>query len=390
MFLEKDFPPDPRVENEAMSLIEEGYEVHLFSLNYKKGLPKKETINGIHLHRYQVGRITYKLSALAYTLPFFRWIISPLIKGFINQVKPDILHVHDMVIAEAVMKVNNKNKPVILDLHENRPAIMEQYKHTNVFPGKYLIDLKRWHQKQDELIRKADNIIVVTEEAAEYYTNRTDELREKFIAVPNTIKLEVFENYPIDYELIKRFDDNFCILYLGDTGLRRGTMTAIEALVHLKEKISNIKLILVGESSADPQLRSRAGELGVTDYVAFEGWQDLSLFPSYIKGADICISPILRNLHHDTTYANKIFQYMALGKPIVVSECPPQAKVVEENDCGLIHTAGDAIDLTKKIIDLAENEKERVRMGQNASLAIVKNWHWNLKSRDLIELYGTM
>jgi len=81
---------------------------------------------------------------------------------------------------------------------------------------------------------------------------------------------------------------------------------------------------------------------------------------------------------------------MALGKPIVVSECPPQAKVVEENDCGLIHTAGDAIDLTKKIIDLAENEKERVRMGQNASLAIVKNWHWNLKSRDLIELYGTM
>jgi len=37
---------------------------------------------------------------------------------------------------------------MILDLHENRPALMELYAHVNGFPGKYLIDLSRWKRAQ--------------------------------------------------------------------------------------------------------------------------------------------------------------------------------------------------------------------------------------------------
>jgi len=34
MILDKIFPPDPRVENEAVSLVENGFEVYLFCLKY--------------------------------------------------------------------------------------------------------------------------------------------------------------------------------------------------------------------------------------------------------------------------------------------------------------------------------------------------------------------
>ena len=44
----------------------------------------------------------------------------------------------------------------------------------------------------------------------------------------------------------------------------------------------------------------------------------------------VCISPLLRNLHHDTTYANKIFQYMALAKPLLVSDATAQKNIILE------------------------------------------------------------
>ena len=48
MVLDAEFPPDSRVENEAVSLIGAGHEVHLFSLNYGSH-PDYEEINGIHV-----------------------------------------------------------------------------------------------------------------------------------------------------------------------------------------------------------------------------------------------------------------------------------------------------------------------------------------------------
>ena len=130
-FLDQSFPPDSRVENEAYSLIRAGHEVHLFSLDYQKLTPTEEEINGIKVHRYAAGKLTYKLSALAYTNNWFKKSISKHIKNFINKVNPDVLHIHDMVIAQSVMDLNRDSYqlPVVLDLHENRPEIMQYYPH---------------------------------------------------------------------------------------------------------------------------------------------------------------------------------------------------------------------------------------------------------------------
>ena len=78
MILDKPFPPDPRVENEALTLIEAGYEVFLFCLTYKND-KTSETYKGIQLRRYSSGKIEYKLSALSYTLPFYGIKLTPFL-----------------------------------------------------------------------------------------------------------------------------------------------------------------------------------------------------------------------------------------------------------------------------------------------------------------------
>ena len=84
MILDDVFPPDPRVENEAITLINSGYEVFLFCLS-NSNQNTNETINGIKIRRYRSCNLAYKLSALSYDLPFYKMIMKPKIRHFIKE-----------------------------------------------------------------------------------------------------------------------------------------------------------------------------------------------------------------------------------------------------------------------------------------------------------------
>jgi glycosyltransferase involved in cell wall biosynthesis len=389
MFLDTDFPPDSRVENEAVSLINKGHEVFLFSLSYKPFVLAEENVNGITVCRYKSSNLIYKLSALVYTIPLFSILIKNKIRQFIERVKPDALHIHDMPLAETVFKANRKYKlPVTLDLHEDRPEIMKLYPHLQKFPGNILISPKEWARKQIDFMKMANSVILVTEEANEKYSNLHAELSDKIIVVPNTINPEIFYKYSISKDLINRFSKDMIILYVGDTGLRRGTDTAIKAMPSVIEKFPTAKLVLVGKNSEDDSLRKLVDQLQIGENVIFEGWQNVTLFPSYIKASNVCISPLKRNPHHDTTYANKIFQYMAMGKALVVSDCPAQQNVIENENCGLVHQAENETDLAKKLIQVLSNTETANQMGLNGKKAVDEKWNWHKTSLALITLYN--
>jgi glycosyltransferase involved in cell wall biosynthesis len=387
MILDNSFPPDSRVENEAVSLIAAGHEVFLFSLDYQRDKPSREIINGIKVYRYFPHPVIYKLSALAYSLPFFRKLITPLIQHFIDETKPDVVHIHDMLLGRTGILVARKNNlPVVLDLHENRPVIMRQYAHLKKLPGRLMIWPSWWEKAQKDLVLLSEKIVVVTEEAKNQLLSDYNKLASDVIVVPNTIHPDIYLSYPVKHDIIAS-SSAYTLLYMGDTGLRRGTDTAIKSLKIIRNKGYDVRLVLVGSNTEDYQLNSLVKELQMQPYVLFEGWQDVSKFPSYTAVSDICLSPLKRNLHHDTTYANKIFQYMAMGKPVVVSDCPAQARVITETQAGLVHRAGDPTDLASKIITLLDNSPLRKKMGDNAAQAVITKWNWKNTSKDLILMY---
>ena len=105
MILDAPFPPDPRVENEAVSLVKAGHQVFLFCLKYKDE-KSSEIINGIHVKRYKSNKLEYKLSALVYTVPFYTFLMKKKIHQFIEETKIDAIHIHDIKIAQAVYSAN--------------------------------------------------------------------------------------------------------------------------------------------------------------------------------------------------------------------------------------------------------------------------------------------
>ena len=390
MILDATFPPDPRVENEAVSLINAGHEVFLFCLKYQDE-KSSEVINGIQVKRYNSNKLEYKLSALAYTVPFYTILMKIKIHQFIKDTKIEAVHIHDIRIAQAVFNANKKhNLPVVLDLHDNMPEVMKLYPHLQKFPGKYVISPKRWKLKEEEFILKADKVISVSPEFIDTLIARLPSEKEKFVLVPNTIRKSFFEDYKVDVNITERYKNKFVILYLGDTNIRRGLQTVISSVATLQQKISNLKLVIVGKNTTDTILKQQVEELKISEFVDFEGWQNVTLFQSYILSSAICISPLHRNLQHDVAYANKIFQYMSFAKPLLVSDAIAQKRLVEKTNSGLVHQEKNVEDFTDKVLKLYADETLRTELGENGKHFVRNEFSWEQTSKKLLHLYDNL
>jgi len=100
MILDAPYPIDPRVSNEASALISAGHDVYLFCLSYSKKFIEKEVVNSINVRRYYCSRLTYKFSALAYTFPFYKMIMSRKINNFLisNNIEKFIFMIFKLLV----------------------------------------------------------------------------------------------------------------------------------------------------------------------------------------------------------------------------------------------------------------------------------------------------
>jgi len=389
MIFDDEFPPHPRIWNEAFNLMEAGHEVYLYCFDYK-GRPKHETLNNLKIIRSQKSRLIRKLSALAYTTSLYHRIIYKDIAQFVKSYGIEIIHVHNIRVARAVLYASPNVKMKILDLHENIPEIMKSYNHVTSFPGKYFIFPSIWKKWERRFVLDFDKIIVVTEFAKNDLLENYQIDEKKVIVVPNSVQESFYKSIQLNNDIITRFSSGFNVLYFGDTGIRRGLETVIRAAEVLKNSIPNIQIIIVGSSTSDDYLKHLTSKLKLDNQICFEGFQDEKLLQSYITTSNVCISPLLRNRHHDTTYANKIFQYMALGKPLLVSDCTAQQEIVNRVKCGLIHKAGNINDFVKKLRWMYENPNKTSEMGLKGQAFIANEFNQKKQSKEMIDFYNNL
>ena len=143
------------------------------------------------------------------------------------------------------------------------------------------------------------------------------------------------------------------------------------------------RLEIIGDGTERRRLSGIAKEVGVEKSVSLEGWREFSAVPGLIGGSSICVIPHLKSEHTDTTIPNKIFDYMAMGKPIVVSDCEPLQRLVREEQCGVVFRSGDGWDLSRKIIQLLE-DKDRDAYGRNGKRAVELKYNWDIDAKTMI------
>ncbi len=387
MILDAIYPSDARISNECDELIKNGHEIYLFCLSYQKNYIKKEVINKINIRRYYCSSLTYKLSALANDMPFYTILMKSNIKNFVVNDKIDRMHIHDIQIAKAAVHICKKyNLKYTLDLHENRHEIMKFYKHVNSFLGKLLISIKRWRKAEEKFVSKADKIIVVTDQAKNELIERCKISSNKVIVYPNTVRKSFYQNKKFNKEIKEKYSKNYVLLYIGNTSKRRGLDTVLDSMSSLEKEIPKIKLLIIGKSSYDYKIKAKINRLKISNLVDFLGWKKEDELYKYLLISDIGLSPLYKNEHHDTTYANKIFQYISFNIPVLCSNSNAQAELIKKFNCGKVFEEKNTEDFISNVRLLINNKDLYSKLEKNCSDAISK-LNNNVVSKDLIKIY---
>jgi glycosyltransferase involved in cell wall biosynthesis len=393
MILDNEFDGDTRVQNEVLSLTKYGFKVYILCFNHGKK-KKLEDFNGATIVRFFFPQVLKnKLRFFNNTfLDAYSYVWSFKIRQFIKEYKISVLHSHDLYMAKSVIVANRKfNLKTILDLHENFPAALKSYTWTKSWLGKLLINPDRWIIKEKKLLKKFSKIILISNEFKEVLKNKYPNLEDKFVVYPNYPNVEKLMDFKIDTNIIPKKDE-FIIFYFGGIAERRGIFTLLESLKILLKTSYLFKVLLIGpvDKSDKQKLNSFLKDKAIRNNIIYYSWRDISFLPSYIHVSDVCVSPLIKNDQHESGVANKVFQYMLFKKPIIVSNCIPQQKIVEEEKCGLVFDSGNPKDLAEKILILYKNLPLREEMGENGRKAVLAKYNLNLANKDLVNMYNNL
>lgn len=377
MILQSDFPPDIRVEKEARTLLKDGHTIDLLCNNYA-GLAMEGTYSGIRVHRLK-NRLFGKIINIPLFLnPVWLWRIY----SFIISIKPNVIHIHDLPLFLAgAFWGKIFGIPTIFDMHENYPAMLKATKSMFTVKSPYLAEIV-----ERIAIRIADYIIVVVEEQKERLIN-LGVPKKKIVIVSNTVDLEHLSSLQIDVKLKRKLNSRFhpVVTYIGGFP-GRGLKTVLRAISIAFSEIPNIYLLLIGEGRERKELEREANKLGIRERVFFVGWVKFLDVPSYIISSDICLVPHPANSHTNTTIPHKLFHYMALGKPVIVTDASPLARIVKSCKCGIIVKSRNANEMANAIITLAD-ERLASRLGGNGKKSVIEIYNWKNTSKELIKLY---
>jgi glycosyltransferase involved in cell wall biosynthesis len=148
---------------------------------------------------------------------------------------------------------------------------------------------------------------------------------------------------------------------------RYGQQTLIKAVSLLKDKIPSIQLNILGKGEYEAELKKLVSNIHLEDYVHFHGVIPFDDMIRMIAKSDIGIVPVERNPYSDLVHTNKMFEYIAMKKPAVVT----RTRAVEEffgpnNSCLKYFESGDEKGLAKCIVELYKDPETRKKMVKNA------------------------
>jgi len=207
---------------------------------------------------------------------------------------------------------------------------------------------------------------------------------DKITVVSNTADIGHLSSIPLDKELIEKHKDSFIISYVGGFGPHRGLDTVIRAMILVIKEAPEARLFLVGGKRNEEKLKDLTKKLNLQSKVIFTGWQPAEKLATYIFLSSICLVPHYKSSFTDSTIPHKLFQYMLMKKPVVVSSCKPLERIVNETNAGLVFRAGDPQDLAEKIIQIYKNPNN---YGENGYQAVIKKYNWENSAQKLINIY---
>ena len=354
------FPFDTRVRREVQALLDAGHEVDVIC-QQGDGEPVTEgrgllSVRRLPVRRRRQSTVQYLIEYLEFFLKAFALISVRHLRRRYDLVQVNSLP-DPLVFAALVPRLSGT--PVLLDLHECMPEF---------FATKFGVDEQRWPVRVLALLEQASIRF------ASLVTTCTDQMREAFIGrgAPPAKVVVVFNGADEAVFHPQRFtpstNGGFELISHGSLEKRYGIATIIEAVARVDD-IPGLRLKIYGDGPQLEELEQLTRHLGAEDRVWFSGgFVPLDDLVAAIADADVGVVAVERNAFRDLTLCNKMYDFIAMETPAIVSRTR-SVEAYFDDSCFELFDAGDVEALAAAIRTLHGDRDRRAQLVRRAKEA---------------------
>ena len=250
-----------------------------------------------------------------------------------------------------------------------------------VLKNPILIFLSEWLERF--LYHRADRVMVNSPGFLQPVTSRG---AKRVKLIPNGADPSMFD--PNDdgamFRQSNKLENKFIVLYAGAHGMSNDLNVVLES-ASLLANDKNIHIVFLGDGKEKPALMAQAKEMNLSN-VTFLPSVPKAEMASALAGADACIAILKLLEEYKTTYPNKVFDYMAAGRPVALAINGVIRDVVEAAGCGIFAAPGNAQELAEAIRKLAADAKQSRAMGLRGRKYLEENFSRAVIGEKLVRL----
>lgn len=260
----------------------------------------------------------------------------------------------------AVLVALLRRKPFVLEVRDLWPEFAIAL---GVLRNPLLIALAKFLER---LLYRFVDAIVVNSPAYKNHLEQEGVPQSKIVLIANGVDPTAFnpsdkgDEFRAEYGL----GNSFVVMYTGALGLANGVESVLQAAFLLRHE-SDFEFVIVGDGKHKSNLQRIARDLGLTN-VMFVPAQPKKLMPGILAAADVCVATLANVPSLQVTYPNKIFDYMAAGRPTVLAMEGPIREVMRASGGGMCVNPGDSSALAEALVRLRLSASLRTEMGLKA------------------------
>ena len=285
-----------------------------------------------------------------------------------------VYHVHDPELLIIAVLLRIMGKKVIFDMHENLPrAILTK----GWIPENARPAVSKFVRLLERMFLSGLPIIF----AEESYVKDYSWVSHKAVIMNMPLLAEI--------QSIKEEKNKLPSLgYLGMVSEARGCMQILRALDLVKKEGVKVQWECVGrvEAGFKAEMLSLA-KLYNLDEIRIWGNKDATEAWRIIARCHIGMAILAPDQNYVESYPTKLFEYMALGIPVIASNFPLYRTIVETEQCGICVNPLRVEEIAQAILYLLRNPAIARKMGESGKLAVEKKYNWNVEKVKLLEFY---
>ncbi len=356
----------------GLALVKKGYNVYMVTPSKTPFQRKSYYQEGLFMNQFW-GFSRYLYSPMRSVIRFYHLLgtIASILWLQIRWLKIDFIHAWNPLAGLAAAIAGKiLHRPVYIDFTDFYSDIAQ----TDL---PLAVPILRFIERF--ILSSAAKVFVVSEEMVETLVG-SGVRKEKLYIVPDGVDSKMFHSSISGKRIRRKFglDDSPVIIYHGDIKEPDGVDLLYQSFALILKEVPETKLLIIGGGRGRyfRRLSKIVKKLRIGNSIRSTGWVPHKEIPEYIAASDVGAMPMRATLNHNCYLSFKLFEYWAMGKPVVVSRLKAISKIVKNGVNGYIFEPENIEEMAKACIKILTNAKKVKKMGKTGRKLVEKDYDW--------------